>query len=147
LDLIIKHGIRIQKKGKDGIMRLKNYSDLPQGCPPSGVVSKDIEPVYRFIENDFPQEIDFLNHIERNKPFPPNKTCEAFALSFFTSIEAAEKAKKKFKSLRNKKVIKGKITSQCGVYNIENEHLNLWLYEGVNMLKIFTGEEEKGENK
>jgi len=126
-------------------MVFKSQADMPESCPPSNAASNDIESVYRFIENDTIDEIDFLNHKEREKKYPSDKTCEALAISFFTSTQAAKKARKKFKNLKGKSFVEGKITSDCGIHNIHNEHLNLWLYQNVNMLKVFSGKEDRGE--
>ncbi len=125
-------------------MVFKNQEDLPKQCPPADAASKDIYPVYRFIENNIVQAIDFLNHKERNKPYPHGMisySCESFALSFFTSEEAAKKMAKKYPFFKKKNLVSGKITSKCGVHKTEREHLNLWLYKNVDMLKIFLGKE------
>ncbi|MFB5088334.1 hypothetical protein PGC35_14205 [Psychrobacillus sp. PGGUH221] len=118
----------------------KSQEYMPPQCPPSNATSNDVEPVYRFIEDDSVQELDFLNHIERGKSYPPTKTCEALALSFYTTIDAAKNASKKFKNLRNKKIVAGRVTSECGIHNINNYHLNLWVYKEINMLNVFLGE-------
>ncbi|MDF2792008.1 MAG: hypothetical protein K0S80_5110, partial [Neobacillus sp.] len=73
-------------------MVFKNQLDMPPRCPPIEAASNDVEPVYRFIENKTVGEIDFLNHKERKKNYPSNRTCEALAISFFTSQQAAIKA-------------------------------------------------------
>lgn len=127
-------------------MVFRSQAHMPVQCPPADAKENNVEPVYRFIENDTVQEIDFLNHLERNKPYPPHKTCEALALSFFTTLEATKKASKKIKGLRNKKFVSGQITSECGTHHTVNNHLNLWLYKDVDILKIFLGEEDRGEN-
>ncbi|QWG70402.1 hypothetical protein EXW32_29095 (plasmid) [Bacillus mycoides] len=117
-------------------------TNMPEQCPPSNAIQQDVECVYRFIENDTVQEIDFLNHKERNRTYPSDRECEAVALSFFTSTVAAEKSRKRFKSLKGKVLAEGKITSECGIHETKNHHLNLWLFENVNMMKTFTGEED-----
>lgn len=126
-------------------MVFKSQEDMPESCPPSNAAPNDVEPVYRFIENDTIGEIDFLNHKEREKKYPSDRTCEALAISFFTSTRAAKIARKRYKNLKGKSFVEGKITSDCGIHNIENGHLNLWLYRNVNMLKVFLGEEDRGE--
>jgi len=127
-------------------MVFKSQADMPAQCPPADAEENDVEPVYRFIENDTVEEVDFLNHIERNRPYPPHKTCEALALSFFTTLEAAKTAGKRIKGLRNKKYVAGLITSECGAHCTIKNHLNLWLYKDVDMLKIFLGGEDRGES-
>ncbi|MGG2061649.1 hypothetical protein [Priestia megaterium] len=122
-------------------MVFKSQADMPEQCPPSDAKENNVGEVYRFIENDDIEEIDFLNHKERNKSYPPHKTCEALALSFFTTLEATKRAGKRIKGLRNKKFVVGQITSECGRHHTINNHLNLWLYKDVDMLKIFLGEE------
>lgn len=121
-------------------MVFKSQEDMPKQCPPDDAIPNNIEPVYRFIEHETIGEIDFLNHKERKKRYPSDKTCEALAISFFTTTRAVKIASR-FKNLKGKKYVAGKITSECGIHNIENEHLNLWLYKNVDMLKVFLGEE------
>ncbi|APJ26613.1 MULTISPECIES: hypothetical protein [Bacillus] len=112
--------------------------NLPPQCPPADAVQRDVEPVYRFIENDTLQEIDFLSHRERKLPYKhPEKECEAAAISFYTTEQAAEGLRKKFKNFKKKVLIKGKITEECGIHKTENYHLNLWLFQDVNMLNVF----------
>ncbi|WP_045522767.1 hypothetical protein [Neobacillus niacini] len=126
-------------------MVFKSQTDMPESCPPSNAAPNNVEPVYRFIENETVGEIDFLNHKERKKRYPSEKTCEALAISFFTTTRAAQRAGRNFKNLKGKIFAEGKITSECGIHNIENGHLNLWLFQGVDMLKVFLGEEDRGE--
>ncbi|KGR90188.1 hypothetical protein CD30_13155 [Ureibacillus massiliensis 4400831 = CIP 108448 = CCUG 49529] len=125
----------------------KSQEYMPPQCPPSNAISNDVEPVYRFIEDDSVQDLDFLNHVERGKSYPPAKTCEALALSFYTTIDAAKNASKRFKNLRNKKLVAGRITSECGIHNIKNNHLNLWVYKEIDMLKVFLEEVSEIGNK
>lgn len=128
-------------------MLYKNQADMPPQCPPVDAAPNDVEPVYRIIENEEIQEIDFLNHIERKNFYRPHRKCEAIALSFFTNEKAVVELKKRIKKFKNKLFSKGKITTECGIHNIENNHLNLWVYKDVEMLKVFLGEEEKDENE
>jgi hypothetical protein len=123
-------------------------TQLPEMCPPSDAIQNDVAPVYRFIENETAQEIDFLNHKERNFPYPPHLMCEAMAISFYTTENAATRIAKRYqKKFKGKKLSIGKITSSCGVHKTENCHLNLWLFKDTDMLKVFLGEENKNENK
>lgn len=118
--------------------------NLPDQCPPTDAVQEYVEPVYRFIENDTLQEIDFLSHRERNLPYKqPEKECEAAAISFYTTEQAAEGLRNKFKKFKKKVLIKGKITKECGIHKTENYHLNLWLFKDVNMLNVFPVEWEE----
>jgi ribosomal protein S18 len=128
-------------------MIFKNQADMPPQCPPEDATPKDIEPVYRIIENEEVQEIDFLNHIERKLFYRSARKCEAIALSFFSNEKAVLELKRRIKNFKNKLISKGKITSECGEHTIENSHINLWVYKDVEMLKVFLGEEDKDENK
>lgn len=121
--------------------------ELPEQCPPVDAIEQDVDPVFRIIENDIVQEIDFLNHKERMLPYPTANTCEALAISFFTSSEAAKKTTRRYKRLKNKKIAAGLITSKCGIHKTENAHINLWLYKDVDMVKVFLGEEDGNEDK
>lgn len=123
------------------VFREKN---LPEQCPPSDAIQEDVEPVYRFIENDTLQEIDFLSHRERNLFYKPEKECEAAAISFYTTEQAAEELRMKFKrKFKRKVLLKGKITKDCGIHKTEYYHLNLWLFQDVNMLNVFPAEWEE----
>lgn len=122
----------------------KSQEEMPESCPPSDASANEIDPVFRFIENEDAQEIDFQNHIERGFPFKPEDKCAAIALSFFTTESAAKKLKR-FKKFKKMIISKGRITSDCGIHNIENYHINLWVYKDVDMLKVFLGEENSAE--
>lgn len=121
-------------------MPYKNLEDMPPQCPPIEAVSEDKEPVFRFIEGDEITEDDFLNHKEANKPYPDHKLCEALAISLFVEEEAAYKKQKRFpKSLKGKKLVEGRIKKECGTHiTDQTEHMNLWLFKDVDMLKVFT---------
>jgi hypothetical protein len=121
--------------------------NFPEQCPPIDAVEQDVNPVYRIIENDTVQEVDFLNHREKEIPYPLFKRCEALAISFFTSPEAAETTTRRYKRLKNKKIVAGTITTKCGIHKTENAHVNLWLYKDVDMVTVFLGEVDGNENK
>lgn len=125
-------------------MVFKNQEDMPEQCPPANASANDVDPVFRYIKNEKAQEIDFQNHIEREIPYKSEDRCEAIALSFFTT-EAAAKKLRRFKKFKKMVISRGKITSECGKHNIENNHINLWVYKNVDLLKVFLGEEDKGE--
>lgn len=115
----------------------KGLEDMPPQCPPANVVAEDKEPVFRFIVGDSLNEIDFLNHVERNISYPPANKCEALALSFMTEESAVKRMQKRFAKFRKMNVAKGRITKDCGVHNIQKHHLNLWLFKDVEMMSIF----------
>lgn len=127
-------------------MHLKCEADLPPQCPPSDATPGDIMPVYRFLEGEDLNEVDFLNHKEKKSMYPSDMECEALALSFYTSIEAADNLAKRVKKFRKKKLLSGRITSACGIHKTENEHLNLWIYRDIDMMNVFLGGEDKDEN-
>lgn len=129
------------------IMQLRCETDLPPQCPPGDAVSNDINPVFRYIESDTLQESDFLNHKEKNSNYPPGMECEALAVSFYTTIEAADNLAKKFKKFRTKKLLSGRITTECGLHKTENEHLNLWIFKNVDMVKVFLGGGDEDEDR
>lgn len=136
-------GIKNNRRGKGLNNMVFKEENMPEQCPPSDAIQQDVEPVYRFIENGTVQEIDFLSHVARERPYPPHKKCEAHALSFFTTESAAQSTAKRFrKSFKGKSMVAGRITSECGIHKTENHHLNLWLFKDTDMLKVFTGEED-----
>ncbi|CCG50184.1 MULTISPECIES: hypothetical protein [Bacillus] len=123
------------------VFKEKNF---PPQCPPSDAIQQDVEPVFRLTKSETLQEADFLNHRESKKRYPSDLECEALAISFFTKREAAERLRRKHKHFRNKVINKGKITEECGIHNIRGSHLNLWLFQDVDMLKMFAGDIEEG---
>lgn len=125
-----------------GYAMYKSSEDMPPQCPPVDVIAGDKEPVFRFITGDSLNEIDFLNHAERNISYPPSKKCEALALSFMTEESAVKLMQQKFNKFRKMNVAKGRITKECGVHKIQRHHLNLWLFKGVEMMNIFIEGEE-----
>lgn len=136
-------GIKNNRRGKGLSKMVFKEENMPEQCPPSDAIQQDVEPVYRFIENGTIQEIDFLSHVARNKPYPPHKKCDAHAISFFTTEQAAKSLAKRYpKKFKGKSMIAGRITSACGIHKTENNHLNLWLFKDTDMLNVFTGEED-----
>ena len=126
-------------------MVFKSQTDMPESCPPSNAIANDIEPAFRYIENNEPQDIDFQNHIVRKIPYKNEDKCAAIALSLYTTEEAAGTLRKRYKKFKKMIISQGKITSDCGIHIIENCHINLWVYKDVDMLKVFLGEEDRGE--
>ncbi|MBD7937026.1 hypothetical protein H9655_08280 [Cytobacillus sp. Sa5YUA1] len=124
-------------------MNLKHQADmaaLPTECPPETAKSEDIEVAYRFIKSDLVTEEDFLSHKEENKKYPPYLACQALAVSFFVTEEHARKVAENNQYLGDKKLVKGRITSECGKHRTKRGHINLWLCEDVDMKKVFLGE-------
>ncbi|MBR0630738.1 hypothetical protein [Bacillus altitudinis] len=118
--------------------------NLPPQCPPTDAIKEDVEPVFRLTKSETLQESDFLNHKEMNKPYPSHLECEALAISFFTKREAAERVRKRHKHFKNRVIKKGKITEECGIHKIKESHLNLWLFQDVDMLERFAEDIEEG---
>ena len=95
---------------------------FPASCPPNDARPKNIDPVYRITLHNPPTVEDFLSHKETNRPYPPEKECEACAISVFTDLEQVKKMKKKIPMFRNKGyIVKGKITKETGVVS-EPDH-------------------------
>lgn len=120
-------------------MVFKNQADMPECCPPSDAGADDLEPVYRYTKKEVVEETDFENHLEANIPYDEEDKCGAIALSFYTSVKAA-KGLRRYKKFRKMVISQGRITAECGIHKIENEHINLWIFEGVKMLPVFLGE-------
>ena len=124
-----------------------DMENLSEVCPPRGAVRGSVSPVYRFFDNDTINENGFKSHKQLGIKYPLSKECEALAISFFTTEEAAQKMAHRYPKFKSKKLISGRITPECGVYNINNgtKHLNLWVYRDVNIANIFQGNEEKND--
>lgn len=113
---------------------------LTKPCPPNRAISEDRYPVFRFIEGDDVAEIDFMNHVERGKPFKEEARCSAMAISFCEDEKAVIQKRNDYKGFRDKKAVAGHITKESGVHTIHKGHINHWVNEGVNMMKVFLGE-------
>lgn len=114
--------------------------DLPKQCPPKETEPVDLNPVYRLIKGDDDiKDDDLLSYVEEGKKFPPKIRCEAHAISIFRSKESCEKLQRRVPSFRKKKIYKGQITKDCGVVDLYRgiDHLNLWVYDNVDLLSIF----------
>ena len=109
-------------------------------CPPNHAISEDRYPVFRFIEGDIVAEIDFMNHVERGKQFKEAARCSAMALSFCENEEAVDQKRNDYKGFRDKKAVAGHITKESGVHTIYRGHINHWVHEGIDMMKVFLGE-------
>jgi len=124
---------------------------LPRECPPIHAKSVNIHPVYRFTTTNVPSESDFLNHVEKKNPYPPQKKCEAMALSFFTTREAADELQRSIKRFKKMSISEGRINQSAGVCTInKKQHLNLWLFKDVTahkMVNIFNGKESGNDAK
>lgn len=115
--------------------RLK-YDDYPQNCPPQQAA--EIEGVfYRLCDEEIPIRTDFMTHFDSNLAYPEHMLCEAKALSFYDTLESAEKIKKRYKKkFKNKKIVKVVIEKKLGIGEINNNHLNLWEYFGLNIFDL-----------
>tara|TARA_Y100000589_G_scaffold329390_1_gene375857 strand:+ start:111544 stop:111936 length:393 start_codon:yes stop_codon:yes gene_type:complete len=107
--------------------------ELPMNCPPESAEEMKIS-AYRILKEEEPQESDFLPYIHL---YPNNSRykslCEAFALSFFDSIQNAKAAWKK--ASKRGKVIGGyigkiQIEPSDGKNNLNKKtgHISTWLY-------------------
>lgn len=122
-----------------------NEEDMPEHCPPLNAKSEKKDDVFRFLTEKQPKEVDFHNHLKRNLRYGQNKKCEAIALSFFTAEEMVTKMRRKFPVMfKNAEVLKGNICEHYGVHSIKNQHMNLWVFHGINMFLEFTKVEEVG---
>ncbi|WP_054105418.1 hypothetical protein [Staphylococcus hominis] len=82
--------------------------NLPNLCPPEETESINLKPVYRLIKGEDIRENDLLSHVEEGRRFPPNKKCEAHAISIFKNMEGCENLQKNSRYLEIKKYIKVK---------------------------------------
>lgn len=115
-------------------------SYVPKDCPPRNAVSIDIEDAYRLTLNDPPQSDDFLSHVESKKRFPPDKTCEACAVSLFLNYEDIKNTKKKVPAYKNKGyVAKGIVYKNTGVVSppSKTSHVNWWIFKGTSVHHFF----------
>lgn len=107
---------------------LKYGSDYPNSCPPS-----EARPIqgsfYRFCSSEILSPNDCKTHVDLKASFPPNKLCEAKALSFFKDISSARMMQKKYKKkFQNSVLFEVDIQENWGIAMLEGSHLNLWEY-------------------
>lgn len=81
-----------------------------------------------------------MNHIDRGLPFGKGSKCAAKALSFCEDEAAVEEKRNNHKRFRYKKAVAGHITKESGEHTIHRGHINHWVYENVDMMKVFLGE-------
>jgi hypothetical protein len=115
---------------------------FPVSCPPGNARPKNIDPVYRLTLHIPPTDEDFLSHKEANRPYQPEKECEACAISVFTDLDQIQKMKKRIPMFRNKGyIVKGQITKETGVVSEPDHksHINWWVYSGIDIKKYFEG--------
>lgn len=117
---------------------LKYGEDYPDSCPPSE--ANEVEgSFYRICNSAVPEKDDFKTHVDLGLNFPPQKLCEAKALSFFASEQAIERLKKRFPKFKDKVAVLINILPSHGVGLLEGEHLNLWEFQDVNFLDVQEG--------
>ena len=117
---------------------LKYGEDYPDSCPPSE--ANEVEgSFYRICNSAVPEKDDFKTHVDLGLNFPPQKLCEAKALSFFASEQAIERLKKRFPKFKDKVAVLINILPSHGVGLLEGEHLNLWEFQDVNFLDAQEG--------
>ena len=117
---------------------LKYGEDYPDSCPPSE--ANEVEgSFYRICNSAVPEKDDFKTHVDLGLNFPPQKLCEAKALSFFASEQAVERLKKRFPKFKDKVAVLINILPSHGVGLLEGEHLNLWEFQDVNFLDAQEG--------
>lgn len=117
---------------------LKYGEDYPDSCPPSE--ANEVEgSFYRICNSAVPEKDDFKTHVDLGLNFPPQKLCEAKALSFFSSEQAIERLKKRFPKFKDKVAVLINILPSHGVGLLEGEHLNLWEFQDVNFLDAQEG--------
>ena len=117
---------------------LKYGEDYPDSCPPSE--ANEVEgSFYRICNSAVPEKDDFKTHVDLGLNFPPQKLCEAKALSFFASEQAIERLKKRFPKFKDKVAVLINILPSHGVGLLEGEQLNLWEFQDVNFLDAQEG--------
>lgn len=119
------------------------YDKYPECCPPA--TAEPIEGCfYRLCDNNPPTPQDFLTHIDLGKTnFSEAKLCEAHALSFFDTIEAAKKLQNRFPKFKEQLIVKILILKNHGRGEIKNGHLNLWEFRGADFCNSLEIEENE----
>lgn len=120
-------------------MELKYGTDYPDSCPPSFADSIN-GYYYRLCDCNPPTINDFKTHVDAKLSFPPAKLCEAKALSFFSEKENAIRIKNRYPKLKNKIPVMVNIIPDHGVGLEEKGHLNLWEFQGINLLNFIKEE-------
>ncbi|MGL5681715.1 MAG: hypothetical protein ACRDDZ_01505 [Marinifilaceae bacterium] len=103
-------------------MWFEDLDSLNDMCPPADATPTDNIEVFRLINNEVPNDIDFYSH---RRLFPKRKfpvaECQCRSISVFLSEEDAL-SMKKLPSLRSKNIIKIKLKTEDG--SIKNTPAN-----------------------
>lgn len=125
-------------------LKEQNY---PANCPPPS--AKPVNGVYyRLCYNRVVSPKDFLTHVELGKPFPPDKLCEACALSFFRSLKKISSYQRRHpKRFEKMVIIQFHITEEWGIGEEKGGHLNLWQAKSDNYIDLCRGYKEVKSNE
>lgn len=115
-------------------------SPMPSSnCPPKEARDGEFDLVYRLVLHNPPESDDFLSHIESGRTYPPAKSCEAAAVSVFTTREVAEEWKKRIPAYRkNGFIASGAIPRESGRTLQKGTHINWWLYKNCDGAEYFS---------
>lgn len=115
--------------------------NLPLSCPPSHSKEQTYNNVYRLIKTDCIDEREFMSNLEespRRKPKNGQNICDLNAISFFTSKNAIMNVKKAIYNFRNTNIAIGNLNTSDGKTTLNNSHINLWIYQNVDLHSRFT---------
>jgi len=102
----------------------------PAKCPPEDA-RRDTVEVYRLVNHDPPEAVDFLPTVIEapTRQMQQGHECIACATSVFTSEDAIEGKKQRFRALRNKLIAKGTIQPTDGkvLETLSKHHISWWV--------------------
>lgn len=123
-------------------------TDYPEQCPPENAESAN-HMLYRachtYIEVNNSLNIENFTPVYETtgRKFPPNKECQAKALSFFDDAESLENKIIDFPNIGNR-IIHVKLNSDCGVVlKTGKNHYSVWDYAIPSIVEAIGDEWEE----
>lgn len=115
--------------------------DMPSGCPPTAAYQAD-QTVYRCVDNNRPQPIDFESDVRAKRRLANPEICQSWGCSVWLDELAVEHALRIFKSFRKKYIVRGTIEGDDGALqhtpsDQQPNHHTFWQAESVDVSPKF----------
>lgn len=113
--------------------------DLPTQCPPDDTRTPNDEYCFRIIQTEEPCISDFYSHEKLGKRHHSPNECVAHSVSIFINERDIIHVQKQYPPFRNKKIIKIKLNSTCGVIRRTantNSHHDWWVSSEFNINNV-----------
>lgn len=124
-----------------------NFSEtLPAECPPSTASELGFEEVFRAVRTNPPSAVDFKSQaaLGRPKRDPSASDCQHASCSLFTCRMTLRNIFTKMPKPRRtfNYIATLKIPSYAGLSQVNDKHVDLWIYNGFDPLSAVTKVEQ-----